>query len=338
MMNRKIMLVGSFLPGALEHSYYKAFEDLGCDVCSFDILASEQRNCRLGKAGKLFNKFIPVEPWIRKSNREMVLLAQKFSPHVLVVFGQNRVLAGALAQIHAMLSLSIVYIWPDPLINLNISCISTLPLFDLICTYSLSTIPYFEQLGGKQVVWLPFGADSHMHPIVSPNSDFQCDISFIGQWRPEREQALAILFSKLHGVSVKIWGPDWGRRTHSRDIRKAWQKRPLFGNEFAQAVASSKINLNIIDDTNYPAVNMRFFEIPCAAGMQICSYSPEMESVFRNGETVFYFSNLEMLPELVQSLLNNKALRNLVAQKAHSLVMDEHTYIHRVKQILSLLK
>lgn len=337
MTKPKVMLIGYFGLGALECSYVSAFRDIGCEVRSFDIVASEQSYCRLAKVGRLFNKFFPVEPWIRKANREMILEVQRFSPDVLVVFGQNRVTAGALAQIRAMLSTSAVYIWPDTLVNLSAYMIAALPLYDWIGTYSKSTVPIFERLGGRRVVWLPLGADPQLHPVMPPRAEFRCDVAFVGQWRPEREQAVAALLSELPGISLKIWGPDWGRRTHNHSILRAWQKRSLYGRDFAQAAASCKVNLNIIDDTNYPAANMRFFEIPCAGGLQVCSPCPEMESEFKDGEMIFFYHSSNQLPYIVQPLLANDALRAKVASAAHEKVLREHLYCRRAQTILTEL-
>jgi len=335
MTKPKVMLVGYFGPGALECSYASAFQDIGCKVLSFDIVASEQCYCRLGKVGRLFNKFVPVEPWIRKANREMVWEARRFNPDVLVVFGQNRVLAGALAQIRTMSSASAVFIWPDTLVNLSVFIIAALPLYDWVGTYSKSTVPIFERLGGRRVVWLPLGSDPHLHPVVPPRAEFRCDVAFVGQWRPERELSIAALLTELPGISVKIWGPDWGRRTHNPGILRAWQKRSLFGREFSQAVASCKANLNIIDETNYPAANMRFFEIPCAGGLQVCSSCPEMESDFKDGETVFYYHSVSQLPGIVRTLLADDALRDRVACAAREKVLRDHTYARRAQTILA---
>lgn len=337
MNNPKVMLVGSFGKGALEFSYLSAFKDTGCDVYPFDISAAELSYCRFGKFGRLFNKFVPVEPWIHKSNREMVLEVIKKKPDILVIIGQNRVLPSALAQIRAMSSILTVFIWPDTLLNLKSNLMVSLPLYNLICTYSQSNLPVFKMLGGETVSWLPLGADPHMHPVLPQNDLFKCDVAFIGQWRPERELALAILFRELPDISIKIWGPDWKRRTNNIKIKEAWQKRSLYGQEFAQATISAKLCLNIIDDTNFPAANMRFFEIPCAGGLQVCSPCPEMENIFINGETVFYYKTPDDLPELVHSLLNDEELRKKVALKANQFVLNEHSYLKRAKQILSIL-
>lgn len=333
----KVMLVGSFGPGALENSYASAFKDNNCEILTFDISEAERRNCRFGKAGQLFNKFVPVEPWIRKANREMILKIRIFNPEILIVFGQNRVLTSALAQIKAMFQILTVYIWQDTLLDMWNSHINSLRLYDLICTYSESNIKPIEELGGRKVIWLPLGADPHLHSGAKAREEFKCDVAFIGQWRPEREAAVSALINQVPGISVKLWGPDWKRRSKDPNIIKASQGRSLYGKDFAQAIVSAKMNLNIIDDTNYPSANMRFFEIPCAGGLQICSVCPEMEPEFKNGDTTFYFKNYSELAEIVKSLLNNESISDLVSQKANFKIMEGHTYMHRAQKILELL-
>jgi spore maturation protein CgeB len=333
----KVILVGSFSIGAFEHCYASAFRDNNCEVITFDISEAINKNCRLGKIGQLFNKFVPVEPWIRKANREMILKIKQSNPDILIVFGQNGVLTSALAELKTIDQISLVYVWQDAFLNMGNNQINSLRLYDLICSYSKNSITALQELGGKKVIWLPLGADAHLLSGVKVREEFRCDIAFIGQWRPEREDVVSALINQIPGISVKLWGPDWKRRSKDEKIIKAWQGRSLYGKEFAQAIVSAKLNLNIIDVTNYPAANMRFFEIPCAGGLQISSVCPEMESEFKNGETTFYFKNHSELAEIVKSLLNDESTIDLVRRKANIKIMEGHTYKHRAQEILESL-
>lgn len=331
------MIVGSFANGALEHSYVNAFKQVGHEVYSFDLVAAERRNCRFGQLGRAFNRFVPVWPWVRKANREMLLEAVKFRPDLFVVAGQNRVMAGALAQLRAMTKAKFINIWPDSLIFFTTDIVAMLPLYDYVGTYSKSTVPMFERLGVK-AGWVPVGADPDTHAPVPPRSDFACEVSFIGQWRPERDQAIAAILAARPSTKVKIWGPDWGRRTANPAIRQAWQKRSLYGVEFAQAVASSVLCLNIIDDTNYPAANMRFFEIPCAGGLQVSSSCLDMEDEFKDGETVLYYRDLEHLSQVVRAALADPEKCRRIKSAARAKVLAGHTYVSRVEQLLAAVQ
>jgi spore maturation protein CgeB len=182
------------------------------------------------------------------------------------------------------------------------------------------------------VLWVPLAADAELHrPPGSAAPAYSADVSFIGGWRPERER----LLERLTPFGLKIWGPDWGKRCRGNPaILKAWQGRGVVSAEFAQVVAGSKVNLNLIDPTNYPAANMRYFEIMVAGGLQVCSPCPEMREGFRAGEHLFYYAEEAELPALLERLLGDAELRNRVAKAGRERVMAEHTYGHRAQAIL----
>ncbi len=332
----RLVLAGSWGPGALERVYATAFEKEGCEVLRFDLFSLEQRYVRLGAAGRFFNRFVPVEPWIRKANRQLVLDARSFRPDLVVVAGQNRVLAGALAQTLVQTKARAAYLWPDTLVNLNGERIDGLPLYDVVATYSRDSIPVFERLGARRTAWVPLAGDPSSAKERELDGPFAADVSFIGQWRSEREAALAALLEGLPQANVKIWGPDWGRRARGL-VRAAWQGRPLFGEEFARAVASSRVNLNVIDDTNFPAANNRFFEIPCLGGLQLASACPEMEDEFRHGEEVCTYQEVGEIPGLVRNLLADEERRARIARAGSEKARNGHTWAHRVRQILDLV-
>lgn len=332
-----MMLVGNFDPGALAQSYKLAFEELGYEVACFDAGSSVEKHCRFGALGRAFNAHVPVATWGRKANRELVVTAGQLKPQLVVVVGNCPVSAGALAQMKASLGVTLAHIWPDTLLNLDSSLIECLPLYDLECVYSQSAVEPVRRLGASRPVWMPLAGDPSLHGApqctASEAAEYGAEVAFIGGWRPERETVLAALAR----FDLKIWGPDWGRRCRNNPaIMKAWQRRALRGREFAKASASSKVNLNIIDQTNYPAANMRFFEVPCAGGLQLCSPCPEMEHEFKHEETVFYYRHESGLSDQIRRLLDDSELRGKVKQAAHRKVMEKHTYLHRAKQILSL--
>jgi hypothetical protein len=330
----RLLLAGSWGPGTLERAYAGAFEQADCVVLRFDLFSLERRFVRLGAPGRLFNRFVPVEAWVRKANREFILESRSFRPDVIVVFGTNRVLAGALAQTLLITRAKAVCIWPDSLLLLNGERIDALPLYDLVASYSRDCVPLFERLGARHAAWVPLAGDpaAAREPETGP---LAADVSFIGQYRPEREVALGALLEGLPGRDVKIWGPDWGRRARDR-VRAAWQGRSLFDEEFARAVASSKVNLNIIDDTNFPAPNNRFFEIPCLGGLQLSSTCPEMEDEFQAGREICYYREVGEIPELVGSLLSDETRRAEIARAGAEKARGAHTWGHRVRQILDL--
>ncbi|MBA7587016.1 hypothetical protein ES708_29026 [subsurface metagenome] len=93
--------------------------------------------------------------------------------------------------------------------------IQCLPLYDLVATYSKSSVKLFVQLNAPKVKWIPLAGDPSLHSPYIKISDFQrqsfdCDVGFIGNYRPERENVIRKLLSA--GIDVKVWGHDTWRR------------------------------------------------------------------------------------------------------------------------------
>ena len=336
-----VIVIGGFGPGALEASYESAFASIGCDTRRFDVLARVDAYCRLGPAGRILNRFLPVEAWIRKANRDLVATVLGAPPALVVVVGSCPVRPGTLGQLRASWGASVVLLWVDSLVNLDQATVAALPLYDRVFCYGRAPTESLCRMGASHAVWLPLAADPRLHDAgdlsAAERAQFDCDVSFIGNWRPEREAALALV-GRLSGVRLKLWGgPDWKRRTRDAVVRRAWQGRGLVGPEFAKAVQASKLSLNLIDPTTHPSANMRFFEIPCAGGLQVASACPEMEDEFRDGESVFYFRQPSELPALVERLLADPGRRERVAREARRRVLAQHTYAHRAARILATL-
>ncbi len=335
--SQRILIVGQVAPWMLEGSYQRAFTELGCQVELFDLTQRVNHYARLGRLGRLFNAFVPVEPWIRKANRDLLQKVWDWQPQVLINVAQHPVRVGTLAQIKAATATRLVHLWPDTLINWDTDLSVCLPLYDLIAAHSQATLPLLRHMGARQVTWVPLAGDPTLHPqldLAQIEAEYQADVSFVGGWRPEREA----LLSQLGDLNLKIWGPDWGRRCqHNPSIMRAWQKRAVHGSGFSKVMAGSRISLNIIDFSNYPSPNMRFFEIAAGGGLQVCSPCPEMEDEFQHGKHLFYFQNPAEVPDLLYSLLTDATLREAVAAAAHEKVLAEHTYLHRARQILEFL-
>lgn len=331
----RVLIAGSFgYPGALEGSYERAFKSVGCTVARFDFRSAIARHAQGGAIGRRLSSLLTVEHWIRQANRELIILARAVKPQLVVVCGDYPARAGSLAQLLTQTGAKSALIWPDALVNLSSDAITTLPLFDLVASYSRAVIGAFTALGARRVEWVPLAGDPDLHPAGDCDPPI-CDVAFVGNWRPEREIAITSL-GTIPGIDIKIWGNrEWRKHAGKNEtIRRAWQGEELLGERYAWAVRHARVALNIIDDTNYPAANMRFFEIPMAGGVQVSSPCPEMERVFVDGRDIFYSPHAGALPALVRGLLSDADLRRLVAVSGHALVRGGHTYRDRALQIL----
>jgi len=333
----KILIAGAFSNFCLEASYKSGFEQNGHEVKVFDINKAIGRNVRFGKFGSIVNTFLPVSAWIHKANRELVIMAKEFQPDVLVCAANNEVLPGSLAFLKSILPVKTILIWPDTLFNLGKTVLSAAPLYDLVAAHSKAAVKVLGECGFKNVKWLPFAGDLDAHfGEPASESSLQYDLTFVGGNRPERERVIDFVLRTFPDLKVKVWGPYWNR-TSNKAISKIANPSPLYGKAFTEVVRSSLISLNIIDDTNYPGSNMRFFEIPAAGGLQLCSACPEMEDRYKNGEDLFYYHSEQELAERIGWCIANKSKALEVARHFHDRVLKEDNYKIRSQQLLEIL-
>jgi len=339
----KALIVGRVSDDALEGSYARAFRHMGIETAQWNSPAAIGRSTRGGRVGTLVNQFLPVEAWTAKASRELLLRVIEERLDLVVVMGSSRVLPGALAQIKASRpECKLVLIWPDTMLNCYSHTIGSIPLYDLIATYSVHSLDPFNRLGARKMEWVPLAFDPELHPPeLEPETTAgvyaDCDASFVGNYSPEREELVTRLIG--HGFRIKVWGPtEWQRSAKDRKaLAKYWQGRELLGRDYCLAIKSAPVRLNPISPLNFPAANMRFFEILGSGGTPLSAACPEMEAGFPNQEACFYYDDAADAAEILKDILSSRDSAQLVARRGQERVLAAHTYVHRAQQILNAL-
>jgi spore maturation protein CgeB len=338
-MSTRVLILGETGNHCLEMSYEKAFKQLGCDVQIFDTKKEVQRFARFGVLGKKVHQFFPVQAWLRKANKKIAERAISFRPDIIIAFTGAEVLPGTFAFLKSIHPVRIVWYWADPLPNLSSYFLETMPMTDLAATYSNASIPVLKNLGLKNVIYLPFAADldAHFMDARVKATPYKFDVSFVGSWREEREQVLARIVEDFPALQLGIFGPYWNRCKNDT-LRRRASSKPLYGRDFAEVVQSSFLSLNVMDNTNYPAVNMRFFEIFAAGGNQLCGGGPEMREKFKDKEHLLYFDDFNELREKLAFAFENKEEVDNYRIKSQELVLKDHLYISRATEWLEACK
>lgn len=332
-----VLIVGSNGRETLESSYARAFEHLGWRVVFWQPIAALSAVARGGQLGRLFGAFVHVEPWWRKANLHLLKMVDQCEPDLLLIIGTQGVRAGTLSQIRVRHPLLPFYcLFPDSPHNLDNDRIHCLPLFDRLMTSSPAWVQAFKTLGAREVVYLPFAADTILHQPAATigHSPLTHDIAFIGTWRSERED----LLSQLADYDLAVWGGKyWKQRTQPNSpLKSKWGGRPLIGAEFAQACAQSKIMLNIMDPISWPGPNMRTFELPACGAFALVERSEPVLELFHEGETIECFADPAEAREKIDYYLTHEAARIRIARAANEFVTQSgHTYLDRVRTLLS---
>lgn len=319
---------------SLAASYQRAFDYLGWETKNFPIAAYQNKYIKLGKFGQKLHNFLPITEWIRKANRDLVIDLKNYQPDLLIILGKTKIQLGAVAFIKSISKCKVLVIWPDTLCNIEQFTLDSARISDALGTYSSNSIEIFKEIGFKNPFWLPLGADEFLHKIDKQPENFSCDLSFIGGWRPERETALSSIKKHFPKINLKIFGNYWDRDCQDKDLKPHLTNKSITGRAYAEALNQSRINLNVIDDTNYPSANMRFFEVPIAHGLQLSSPCPEQEGIYKDREHLLYFGNEERLLEQVEFVLSNPNKAKAIRQAAFDLTLKSNTYTNRSAQII----
>jgi spore maturation protein CgeB len=339
-MSQVILIVGFNNDEALESSYARAFQKLGWSVHFWTPIQALHRVSRGQRLGRLFGTFVHVEPWWRKANLELLQLADRLQPNILLVVGTEGVRAGTLAQIKVRIPQCLIYcVYPDSPHNLDDDRINCLPFFERVTTSSPAWVDAFSKLGATNVQYLPFAADTDVHFPVNGSSPRPPahDLTFIGTWRTEREDIL----EQLCDFDLCVWGSNyWKTRTRTGSpLRARWGGRSIKAEEFPGVAASSRIMLNVVDAATWPGPNMRTFEQAACGAFSLTTRSPAVLEIFTEGENIECFDSVEEARDKIRFYLSHEDDRLRIANAAREFVVNHgHTYMDRANQIIEWAK
>ncbi|HUC01312.1 MAG TPA: glycosyltransferase [Candidatus Paceibacterota bacterium] len=232
-----------------------------------------------------------------------------------------------------------------------------LPVVDIcFCNYSPETTKGFKELYGKEMHFVPHAADATRYFPGEPEDRFRCDIAFLGsfytQKRPQFEELLLPLMKKYH---VRIYGSGWtisGKLLRvvsgvARRLRIEWLVKLANKNRITISMddertlyASAKICVNIHeyyrDGTTKGFSNEREFKLPASGGFEISDYVPGMERYFDLGKEIVAVRSKEEWFEKIDYYLRHDEERKKIQEEGTARVLRDHTYAHRVDQLLSL--
>jgi hypothetical protein len=112
----------------------------------------------------------------------------------------------------------------------------------------------------------------------------------------------------------------------------------VFGEKRSEVFGSAKINLNVqFNNAAYLSLSARVFTGMASGTFNLHQYVPGMEALFERGVHCDWFNSLE---EANQKIVYYDAMdveRETAAKAGRKLVLEKHTYKHRVQEMLDIL-
>jgi spore maturation protein CgeB len=198
-----------------------------------------------------------------------------------------------------------------------------------------------KQAGAKDVQYLPMAADPSAHRPLDltqgEREEYGSDVSFVGAGYANRRE----IFPKLVGQdwTFKLWGDEWDGAAGLTSVLQ--RKGARIDTDTCQKIFNaSDVNLNLHSwagtgfDPDGDFVNPRTFELAACGAFQLADRRSLMPSLFAENE-IATLSSPDRLPAEISRWLREPEQRVAMAAQARQRVLAEHTYRHRMQDLLS---
>ncbi len=197
--------------------------------------------------------------------------------------------------------------------------------YDVVFAFDSSMVARHVALG-RDARYLAEGCEPAFHrPLPDPRWP-RAAIAFVGSREPGRAAAL----ESVADLGLRVWGPDW-------------PAGPLYGDHFIKAFSNADLALNVHQFFGEPAergwygtgANRRVFELAAIGTVQLCDAKTDIARNFTNGREIVLFRSPDELRSLARDLLGDPARRAALAAAARQRALAEHTWGHRLTEMLS---
>ena len=217
------------------------------------------------------------------------------------------------------------------------------PLYDYF--FTIQRGGEFQQLLDQKGVrnhYLPMAADPEIHKPLNlseaENTEFGSDLSFMGAGYPNRR----VFLQNLLNDDFKLWGTEWDMNSPlAGKLQRNGARIPA--DEYVKIFNASKININLhswmesgIVDPRGDFVNPRTFEIAACGGFQLCDPRLELPNLFDIGREIITFDSVEDFHRKKDYYLQHPDERDRIAEAGRQRVLREHTYLHRMQEMLKI--
>lgn len=221
-----------------------------------------------------------------------------------------------------------------------------------ICEQDDPRMEGFEKTTGFKHHTVLLAADK---TIIYPeySKQFISDICYIGTYLPEKAHFFTNTIYPLKDIyDIKIYGQDWTliNRTSgfiqkigqyfNIPILKNLRKPSLELSDERKIYTSSNISINIHENhqRTFGDLNERTFKIPLAGGFQIVDNNSSLKKYFTDGKDIVIAKNKKEWIEKIKYYIEKPELRKKMSEAGRKNVLHNHTYHHRVKQLLKIYK
>lgn len=338
----KILVTGSFSYQQYEPALANALKEINEEVKEFkwkDFFYCGT-NPVLKFSSRFQNRFL-YGPTINKLNKELIKVCEDFCPDLVFLYRGTHIQEKTVMKMIKMGITVFSYNNDDPFSGIPSDFYwrhytGALKRCSHNFVYRVKNIHDMEVRGIKNTSILrSYYIESKNYHI--PTIEKTIDVLFIGHFENDgRDECLMHIIS--HGIEVRIFGDNgWRKSNYYNELKAHLEIRPLDLNEYNLKINTAKIALVFLSKINTDTYTRRCFEIPATKTMMLSEYTPDLNSLFMEGEEAEYFRNKDELLNKVMYYLKNDEKRIAIGEKGYArLMVDGHEIKNRAEYVMKV--
>ena len=277
------------------------------------------------------------DAYIASFNQHVLSCYRAIQPDLILVIRGSKLTA---ATLEAMAS-AVRVLWCHDAVRRCDITPDQLRCYDYRFVFEESDVAWLAEHYNLDAHFLPMGFDPEVyHPLARPVQDI--DVFFVGKYYPSRRHTLERLAKdfpmhtlRFYGRHIRYREPDtWLRSLYYIGIGQGqiFVNHSLDPVDVNRMYARSKICLNMHHAQSNYGCNPRVFEIMGAGAFQLVDATPYILEKF--GDLLITYDSYDSLRQTITAYLPDDHLRHEAAQKARQVALNEHTFFHRVCELL----
>lgn len=222
--------------------------------------------------------------------------------------------------------------------------------YDYVYTLELNCVAFYEKLGCSRVYYLPFAADIHAFRPKYTEPSYRKEVCFIGTAYWNRVAFFEQMVPFLATKDVHINGWWWDRLSNYKAIESKvalndWMDPEKTASYYTGAKIVINMHRSIEDDSwnqnkiRLPALspNPRTFEIAASGAFQLTDIRQDLGGFYHPGTEIETYSSPQEMMDKINYYLQHEEERKAVAWNGLKRTLQQHTYVHRLAQLLSTI-
>lgn len=275
---------------------------------------------------------------LRNINKQFVSFALDTKPDLVIVAGGHRIQAQSIKTLREN-GIPVVLWTIDAPLNFG-PIMTTARNYDHVFCGGTEAQEILEKSENLGTNWLPFACAPEFHHRVELTDEdkqkYAKDVVFVGSFYPNRWKIL----KELKEFEVGIWGPHWDKVPCDSIERLSIKNVELKHLEWIKIFSAAKIVIVIhFQDGKTPCyqASPKVYEALACKCFILVDRQKDVFSLFDDRKHLVSFDNVEDLKEKIIYYLENSNKRERIAAKGYEEVLKKHTYVHRMKHMLSMI-